>query len=325
MIRTCLIDRNDEIILDVPIEEIDPEKVKWYWADFDRPDLNEIAKLSSYYPFHQLAVEDCIDDHLQRPKINFYEGYHFLIIDALREDGTQVTELDMFVNQKWIVTYHKEEVQELKTVWEKIQSKPKKPKNPMVLMHHLIDEVVDQYFPQVYEIESRLNELEDNTKNISVAELIDQLFDLRSDLSRLRRTILPMRDLLYRMVSSERLNAQEQHLYFTDVYDHLLKLTEMVESYREFSSDIRDNYLSVNSNNMNETIMTLTVFTTIFMPLTFIAGIYGMNFEKMPELKWDFGYYIVLGLMAAISILMAVFFYKKGWIFRTSSHRNKNK
>jgi magnesium transporter len=114
---------------------------------------------------------------------------------------------------------------------------------------------------------------------------------------------------------NERLSyLKEQHLYFNDVYDHLLKLTEMLETYHDFSSDIRDNYLSVNSNNLNTTMMTLTVITTIFMPLTFIAGVYGMNFVHMPELNWRYGYFLVLALMMFIALGMFRYFVKKGWL-----------
>ena len=133
-----------------------------------------------------------------------------------------------------------------------------------------------------------------------------------------------MRDLLYRMINSERLSyLKEQHLYFNDVHDHLLKLAEMLETYRDFSSDIRDNYLSVNSNNLNTTMMTLTVITTIFMPLTFIAGVYGMNFEYMPELSWRYGYFLVLGLMLLIALMMFRFFVKKGWLHKGNKKRRR--
>jgi magnesium transporter len=133
-----------------------------------------------------------------------------------------------------------------------------------------------------------------------------------------------MRDLLYRMISSERLNyLKGQHLYFNDVYDHLLKLVEMLETYRDFSSDIRDNYLSVNSNNLNTTMMTLTVITTIFMPLTFIAGVYGMNFTNMPELNWRYGYFVVLAIMMVIALIMFRYFVEKGWLHRGGKKKRK--
>lgn len=124
-----------------------------------------------------------------------------------------------------------------------------------------------------------------------------------------------MRDLLYRMLNSERLrNFHKDKIYFSDIYDHLLKLSSMIESSREMTADIRDNYLSVNSAKMNRNMMVLTVITTIFIPLTFIAGVYGMNFRYMPELNWRYGYFAVWIVMLIIAITMYLWFKNKGWM-----------
>ena len=141
-----------------------------------------------------------------------------------------------------------------------------------------------------------------------------QVFELRSDLLHLRRTINPMRDLLYRMLASSRLNfTEEERTYFQDIYDHLIKLSEMIESNRELTSDIRDSHMSMNSSRMNRIMMTLTIVSTVFIPLTFIAGVYGMNFDYMPELSWSFGYFGVLLFMFLIAGGMLVWFTYKGW------------
>jgi magnesium transporter len=180
--------------------------------------------------------------------------------------------------------------------------------------YHIVDKVVDAYFPIVYKIEDFLNEVEDklafNMRHFS----IDQVFDLRSDLLRLRRTIIPMRDLLYRIMNSDRINLQEtERAYFGDIYDHLLKLAEIIESNRELTADIRDSHMSINSSRMNRIMMILTIVSTVFIPLTFIAGVYGMNFVNMPEIEWKYGYFIVLALMAMIAISMLAWFKYKGW------------
>ncbi|MDQ0217274.1 magnesium transporter [Peribacillus cavernae] len=281
--------------------------------------------MSSFFEFHPLAIEDCMDDFNQRPKIDFYKNYQFLVVHALQQGKHQAVELDMFVNEEFIVTFHKQPLTELENTWERIEQLASSIKGPFFLMHTLIDKMVDEYFPLIYQIEGELNTIEDNTKDESIGQLMDRLFDLRAELSKMRRTILPMRDLLYRMINSERLGQlMEQHLYFNDVHDHLLKLVEMIESYRDFSSDIRDSYLSLNSNNMNTIMMTLTVITTIFMPLTFVAGVYGMNFENMPELHWKYGYYGVLSVMLGIGVCMFLYFVKKGWL-RMGKGRRKNR
>lgn len=325
MIRTCAINKVDEIFHNLPLEDLRQEEIKWFWVDFYQPDQGEIQLLSDFFRFHPLAIEDCLDDFNQRPKIDFYNDYQFLVVHALQEEDPHAIELDVFVSEKFIVTFHKQPITELENTWERMTRNGTLIKGPFFLMHTLIDKMVDEYFPIVYKIEEELNTIEDNTKGESIGELMDQLFDLRAELSKMRRTILPMRDLLYRMIQSERIGSlMEQHQYFHDVHDHLLKLVEMIESHRDFSSDIRDSYLSLNSNNMNRTMMTLTVITTIFMPLTFVAGVYGMNFDYMPELNWRYGYFGVLAVMILIGVGMVVFFVRRGWL-RFGKIKSKNK
>ncbi|MFJ8244170.1 magnesium/cobalt transporter CorA [Peribacillus asahii] len=324
MIHICAITKNHEFVSNLSLEDVHEQHIDWYWVDFFQPNEEEQEELARFFQFHPLAIEDCLDDFIQRPKIDYYETYQFIILHVLKKADLRPVELDLFVGNRWLVTFHNEELEELTIVWERLKKDISMKKGPFFLMHGLIDYIVDEYYPTVYSIENQLNQIEDNTENETIAELIDQLFDLRSDLSKLRRTIMPMRDLLYRMTSSDRISyLQEQHSYFNDVYDHLLKLAEMLEAYRDFSSDIRDNYLSVNSNNMNKTMMTLTVITTIFMPLTFIAGVYGMNFSFMPELNWRYGYFVVLAMMGGIALLMFWYFVKKGWLSNSKQKRKR--
>lgn len=168
-----------------------------------------------------------------------------------------------------------------------------------------------EFFPNVYQIEDELNEIEAKEAN---QNLIEEVYEIRSKLLKLRRTILPMRELLYRILNSERLIIpKEERVYFMDIYDHLFKLSEMIESNREMTADIRDSYISINSNRLNTIMKTLTVLTSIFIPLTFIASIYGMNFEYMPELTWRFGYFSVLGVMFVVGSAMLMGLWFKGW------------
>jgi magnesium transporter len=315
MIRTCAIKETGEVVYDISLNEISASDIKWCWVDFSTPNDSEAQLLGEFFHFHPLAIEDCIDEFSQRPKLDFFEDHIFLVLHAINQKTMISEEVDLFVSEKYIVTFHKNEVTELNYLWDRLQATRGVKEGPFLIMHAIIDKLVDEYFPTVYVIEHELNSIEDNSENESIHKLMEQLFDVRSDLSRLRRSILPMRDLLYRIVQSERLSyLKDQKIYFNDVHDHLLKLVEMIESYREFSADIRDSYLSVNSNTMNSIMMTLTVITTIFMPLTFIAGVYGMNFEFMPELKWRYGYFVIIGIMLLIAIVMFYLFRARGWL-----------
>lgn len=305
---------DDQLIYDIPIQELKQKNIKWYWVDLLKPTEEEAKWLTGAFKFHPLAVEDCLDEFIQRPKLDFYDNFIFLVLHAIHQESLIPYEVDLFVSEQYIVTFQQKTIRDLNNLWDMMKKNESLRKGPFFVMHAIIDKLVDDYFPPVYQIEEHLNSIEDNTNKESVQVLMEKLFDIRSDLSKLRRTILPMSDLLYRIIHSERLNHLREHkLYFYDVHDHLIKLVEMLESYRDFSSDIRDSYLSVNSNTMNSIMMTLTVITTIFMPLTFIAGIYGMNFDHMPELHWEFGYFIVLGFMGIIALLMFYFFRAKGW------------
>lgn len=143
---------------------------------------------------------------------------------------------------------------------------------------------------------------------------MEDVFELRAQLLKLRRTIIPMSELLYRILNSERVNiSKENRFYFMDIHDHLLRLIEIIESNREMTNDIRDSYISINSYRMNNIMKTLTVLSSIFIPLTFIASIYGMNFEYIPELSWRWGYFATLGAMFVVSSLMLFVLWKMGW------------
>ncbi len=325
MIQTSLIMDNGEIHQNVPLSRIKEKEVKWYWVDFSEPTSKEIRILKRFFRFHPLAIEDCMDDFTQRPKLDFYNHYIFVLLHAVNPKTLDSNEINLFVNSSFIVTFHKQPAGELDQLWESVKNEGDQ-LSPFKIMHGIVDKLVDDFFPLVYNIEDRLNKIEDDTNEDAGSDLMDELFDIRHDMSKLRRTLIPMRDLMYRISNSGRLNSlKEEKLYFNDVYDHLIKLVEMLESYREFSSDIRDNYLSINSDKMNNIMMTLTVITTIFMPLTFIAGLYGMNFVYMPELNEHNGYFIVLGVMAVIALVMFGFFFKIGWLRFGSKKRERKR
>lgn len=313
MIRTCAVTKNGEWIFDENIDTLLQSDYEWFWVDFSVPEENETKLLETTFHFHPLAIEDCIHN-LQRPKLDYYENFTFFVIHAIDQLGMKKEELDIFLGTNYMVTYHKTPVKEVEALWQRLGQLNQKNVDHFYLLHQMIDNFVDNYFPTLYKIEDSLNEIEDNTNNKSMDQLLDELFDIRSQLLQLRHTVYPMRDLLYRMLNSTHLDGiRERRAYFADIYDHLLKLTEMVDSNREMTTDIRDSYLSLNTHQTNRIMQVLTVITTIFMPLTFIAGVYGMNFSYIPELKWHYSYFVCLGVMVVIAISMFMWFKRKGW------------
>lgn len=311
MLRIVALAHDGTLHKDISLDDLSCNKYRWYWVDFENPTQNESALLSTFFHFHPLAIEDCLL-YIQRPKLDHYEDYTFFVFHALNPETSVVKEIDCFLGKNFIVTFHFESLMYLDKVNKKIESGALN--TPLLIFHAILDEAVDLYFPIIYSMEDRLNDAEDNTKGLSTTALMDEVFDIRSDLLRLRRTIYPMRDLVYRIINSSRIpDFQEYHGYFSDIYDHLLRLSEIVEDSRELTADIRDSYISLNAFHGNQIMIKLTILSTIFLPLTFIVGVYGMNFVHMPELKWKYGYLFVWIIMLTIGIGIPLYFKKKGW------------
>lgn len=314
MIHTLAITKDMELKKDLSLNELNEPNIKWYWVDFDCSDEIESALLDTHFHFHHLAIEDCLH-FLQRPKLDYYDNYNFFVLHGLNNEDMTPHELDLFVGGNFIVSYHKTHLAEIEEVWLKINAtKNTWCDGSMSVFYHILDKLVDHYFPAVYRLEDQINVIDDNVKGESSRKLLDKIFEIRSDLLRLRRIVIQMRDLAYRILNSDHLkHIKEKHIYFSDVHDHLLRLTEMIESSLALTSELRDSYLSVNSHKMNKIMMLLTVVTTIFIPLTFIVGVYGMNFKYMPELEFRYGYFIALGVMLFIGVFMFTWFKQKGW------------
>ncbi|NOU70574.1 magnesium/cobalt transporter CorA [Paenibacillus sp. LMG 31458] len=314
MIRSLAITMDFKVLHNVPFEELLGPNIKWYWVDFHNPSEEEALHLKEHFHFHPLAIEDCFF-LLQRPKMDHYENVHFFVMHAINAMTLDAEEVDMFLGSNYIVTFHLHESREIEDAWSRISEQEHLRNEGHIYAAYLIlDNLVDQYFPSVYQIEDQLDDIENNFDSESIEALMKHIFGIRAKLLKLRRTIVPMRDLLYRLINTDRIeHLREQLVFFTDIHDHLLKLSEMIDSNRDMTADMRDSYISLNSNRMNTIMKTLTVITTIFMPLTFIAGLYGMNFAYMPELKWHGGYFAIIVIMFGIGFGMFAWFWKKGW------------
>lgn len=314
MIRTIAVTRNYQIIKDLQLLDLLQGDYLWYWIDFQEPAEEEIDFLRNPLSFHPLAIEDCIHT-LQRPKLDYYDNYTFFVTQSLNQQTFTREEIDFFLGENYIVSFHLQPSTEIEEVWNRLTVSANIEKwEPTHVLYLVLDKMVDNYFPLVYKIEERLNEIDQNSKGRTMEALLEDLFDTRHHLLSLRHTITPMRDLIYRVLNSQRITSiKGKREYYSDIHDHLLKLAEMIEANRELTTDIRDSYISINSHQTNHVMKVLTVITTIFMPLTFIAGLYGMNFDFMPELTWKYGYFATIGLMILVAIGMSVWFKKKGW------------
>ncbi|GGI40815.1 magnesium/cobalt transporter CorA [Mammaliicoccus stepanovicii] len=313
MIKTYYVNEYNEVKETTTPYDITEDK-KWIWVDMNEPTKEESKILVDYFDFHALSIEDATLVQ-QRPKFKQYDGYQFLVLQALDLETLESEELDVFIGDDFIVTFHKERFEEIDTMIRKFVKEPSDYVEPKDILLNILDEIVDNYFPFIYDIEDKVFNFENrHNVDISTKALIDDTFDLRQELLLIKRTVQPMRDLVYRIREGKVLHLNEQQLfYITHINDHLMKQMEMVDSSREMTSDIRDNYISLNSFKMNNIMKILTIYSVVFMPLTLIAGIYGMNFTNMPELQWHDGYYIVLVVMLIIALIMMVFFKRKKW------------
>jgi magnesium transporter len=295
-------------------QELVNSSVLWYWIDFDAPTAQEKALLREVFLFHPVAVENCFHA-TQRPKVDRYSTFEFLVLYSIDQKTLDKKEVNVFIDEKSLVTIHKEENESINELWVKVEREGSgKSLDAAKLLYWLLEQMVHEYFPSIYQMEDRLIEISAHDTNKTYAGLIDEVFSIRNNLLQMRRTVIPMRDLLYQMLYLETFHYVEKHkTYFRDIYDHLLKAVELVEANREMTSDLRDSYQTLSSNRMNTVMMTLTIVSTVFIPLTFLTGVYGMNFMYMPELTFQYGYFGVLLFMFLIAATMIWQFKRRGW------------
>ncbi len=283
------------------------------WVDVLAPDQGTMAKIASVFGLHPLAVEDTL--HFpQRPKIDAYDGTLFLIWIAPTEvidDDVRMQEIDAFMTRQALVTVHREPCPSIDRVAEEPQLYMTRGTD--WTLHAIIDRLTDSAFPLVDAIGGRLEDIEDVMLEEASHEHLEELHRLRRVLLTVHRAMGPERDVLRELARQRDLVSEEAYHYFTDVGDHLARVEDALDTYREVASSAMDIYLSSVSNRTNAIMKQLTVVATIFMPLTLISGIYGMNFRYLPELQWRYGYFGVLVGMSGIVAVMLLFFKRRGW------------
>lgn len=286
-------------------------------------DVEIIETLGEIFELHGLALEDVIDVH-QRPKVEEY-GQYLYIVARMAVPGAQLEteQFSLFLGPNFVLSFDERPEDRLNPVRERIRSKRGQIRNVGAdyLAYALLDTIVDAYFPILEDYGERLEALEDEVVEHPDPRCVSRIHRIRRDLLMLRRAIWPQREStnsLLRDVTP--LITDETRVYIRDCYDHTVQLLDLVETYRELGADLMDVYLSSVSNRINEIMRVLTVISVIFMPLTFLAGVYGMNFNpdaspwNMPELNWYWGYLFALVLMAVIAVGQLVLFWRRGWL-----------
>ncbi len=289
------------------------------WVDVEGGPTEEFATLGSALGFHPLAIEDALG-HVEQPKLDDYGSYLYIVAHGLEcstdASDIRVLELDLFLGPNYLVTYHHEPLHCIKVLWDRTLHDGRYPQRGADgLAHAALDLLVDDLMPVLDRLDATIEELEDEILTNPTQKTLMRILDVKRATLHLRRTIVPQREVAYRLGRDiSPLVRPKTQPYFRDVYDHLVRITDINESLRDLVSGALDIYLSVTSNRLNEVMKFLTLVATVFMPLTLLSGIYGMNFHYMPELEWRYGYFAVLGVMALVAVSMVHWFRRRGWL-----------
>ena len=292
---------------------------KFVWLDISHPGEAEAELLRDRLGLHHLAVEDTLRGR-QRPKIERYPSYFFVVFYALKlkKSGRRrlgLQEIHLFVGEHFLITVHDRELPHVDEITASWAAHPKRVRDTGAAAHALFDAIVDGYFPVVEHFSDRLNQLEEQIFSGSASGDVLSIVDLRHELILMRRLISPEREIINSLLRRDLPFLRPEYIpYFQDVYDHLQRLTEEIDTFRDIVTGLLEVQSSVASNRLNQTVQTLTAWSIILMSIAVVAGIYGMNFEHMPELELPFGYYGALVLMLAVGAGLAGFFRRRGWL-----------
>jgi magnesium transporter len=291
------------------------------WINIDGlHEVEVIEKIGNHFSIHPLIQEDILHTG-QRPKMEDMEGYIFVVAKMLfYDDETGVIEseqVSLILGPNYVISFQEKEGDIFDPVRERIRKgrgRIRKMKADY-LAYALVDTLVDNYFIILEKLGEKIEGMEDDLVANPTPETLQTIHILKREMIFLRKSVWPLREVISSLERGESsLIYESTGIYFRDVYDHTIQVMDTVETFRDMVSGMLDTYLSSLSNRMNEVMKVLTIIATIFIPLTFVAGIYGMNFEFMPELKWHWGYFAALGLMVVIFIGMVAYFRRKTWL-----------
>ncbi len=279
-----------------------------------------MEKIGIHFGIHSLIMEDILNTR-QRPKMDDLDDYLFIVLKMLsyNEEGDEIDteQISIILGQNFVISFQEKEG----AVFEPIRKRIRKNKGRIrkegadYLAYALLDSVVDNYFKILEQIGERIEFLEEELVENPSTQALQEIHRLKREMLFLRKSIWPLREVISELERGESSLIKETTvIYLRDVYDHTIQVIDTVETFRDMISGMLDVYLSSISNRMNEVMKVLTIIATIFIPLTFLAGVYGMNFRYMPELEWRWGYFAVLFLMAIICIGMVIYFRKKKWL-----------
>ena len=297
----------------------DTEPVTWINID-GLHEIELIEKIGTHFNIHPLILEDIVNTG-QRPKVEDFEDYIYLVFKMLKFDdntGHIASEQVSFIlGPHYLISFQEAEGDVFNFVRERIRRGRGRIRKsgPDYLAYALIDAVVDHYFLILEKIGEKIEQLEEKVQSEPTPQILQDTHDLKREIIYLRKQVWPAREVVHTWHITESVLVQDANkVFISDVYDHTIQVIDTIESFRDIISGMMDLYLSTVSNRMNEVMKVLTIMATIFIPLTFVAGIYGMNFKFMPELEWKWSYPILWIFLIAIFFSMLIYFKRKKWL-----------
>jgi len=324
LIDYCL----DEITIrdDINVSECNPylqrDTVTWVHVQ-GQPTEVALRELGAAFQLHSLALEDVLNTG-QRPKVEPFDDQLFIVMSLplMKTDLVELQQVSFFLSNTFLVSFCEGDFATFQPVLKRLQDNGSRlrSRDADFLLYSLLDIVIDQGFPVLEAFGLQLEDLEEQILQVASGDTLEQIHIVKRELILLRRMLWPQREVVNQLLRGDNVLVREDTLiYLRDCYDHTIQVMDLLETYRDMTSSMLDIYLSSVSNRMNDIMRVLTVIATIFIPLTFVVGVYGMNFDRtasswnMPELGWPYGYLLVWGVMITIAVLMLLFFRRREW------------
>jgi len=322
MVRVILFS-NTGVIQTVPVDQIEillKDKSGFFWVDLSNEPFDRSTRiLHDLFHFDSLAIDDALHE-IHVPKVDDWETYLYLVLRSVQQTSMSpfevlTPELDIFFSPDYLVTFHNQQIKAVDRVWDICQHDQRfLNRGAGFLLYQLADEIATETIELVDNIGELMDQIEDGIIREPDPSILEQIFSIKRVLQKLRRSILPQREVLNKLARGDfRLIENKDQIYFRDVYDHMVRLHEINEGMRDLIGAAFDTYLSVLNKRMNEIMKVLTIISTIFIPLSFFTGIYGMNFVYMPLTQWRWGYFTLLFFLGIIFIGMVFYFKNKKW------------
>jgi magnesium transporter len=315
--EASLVEKEINTAADLSSEKDQPGIV---WINIDGlQDVTLLGEIGGIFGLHPLIMEDILNTD-QRPKTEDFVDYIYIVLKAFAgpaDDHLDAQQVSIVLGKNFVLSFKEKESSLLEPIRERLRNNKGKIRKAGsdYLVHAVIDNIVDNYFIVLENLEEKIEKLEDDLVQQTTPAKLQFIHTLKRELIFLRKSLWPLRETISSLQRSESpLISESSAIYFKDIYDHTIAIIDSVDTFRDMLSGMLDIYLSSTSMRLNEVMKVLTIIATIFMPLTFLAGVYGMNFKYMPELEWHWGYYVIWSMMLLVAIIMLIYFRKKKWL-----------